>query len=232
MNRAELKFSDSPPNNFVFVKPQTEEPFDDSQILDRLSTHGVKELSELFTRMNDNLCRMVANRIHPRLQQRLDPADIVQETYIRAMKSLDRFLESPKVHPVIWLRLLAKNVAIEIQRKQFRDIRSPNREIVINDSQYDFFTEQLADSMPSMLSKVSAQEMSQKVEFLITSLSENDQEILEMRHKDQMSLVDIATALSISNESAKKRYQRAFARFREVTKSLVDSQSHIRQAPR
>jgi RNA polymerase sigma-70 factor (ECF subfamily) len=232
MSRAELKFSAVPPTTVVFVKPQSEEPLDDSQILDRLSTHGAKELSELFTRMNDSLCRMVANRIHPRLQQRIDPADIIQETYIRAMKSLDRFLESPKVHPVIWLRLLAKNVAIEIQRKQFRDIRSPNREIVINDSQYDFFAEQLADSMPSMLSKVSAQEMSQKVECLITSLSENDQEILEMRHKDQMSLVDIATALSISTESAKKRYQRAFARFREVTKSLVDSQSHIRQAPR
>jgi RNA polymerase sigma-70 factor (ECF subfamily) len=76
--------------------------------------------------------------------------------------------------------------------------------------------------MPSILSRISEAELSRKVESLIEKMGDNDREILEMRHKDEMSLVQIAEILSIPVETAKKRYQRALARFREFASSLLN----------
>lgn len=198
------------------------DPLEDSQILNRLQSKGAEELSALFSRMQDNLRAMISARLDNRLRSRVDASDIVQETYIRALRRLDQYLASPKVHPVIWLRLLGKNLLIETHRRQFRAIRSPAREIVINDSGYNFIAEQLSVSMPSILSRISEAELSRKVESLIEKMGDNDREILEMRHKDEMSLVQIAEILSIPVETAKKRYQRALARFREFASSLLN----------
>lgn len=197
------------------------DPIEDSQILNRLKADGVEELSHLFSNQRDNLRAMISARLNDKLHSRVDASDIVQETYIRALKSLDQYLASPKVHPVIWLRLLCKNLVIETHRQQFRGIRSPAREIVVNDSRCEFITEQLSDSMPSVLSIISREELAKKVEILIEQMGDNDREILEMRHKDEMTLVQIAETLSIPIETAKKRYQRALARFRAFASSLI-----------
>jgi RNA polymerase sigma-70 factor (ECF subfamily) len=205
------------------LKPITErDPLEDSQILNRLQAEGPDELSRLFGHMRDNLRAMISARLDTRLHSRVDASDIVQETYIRALKSLDQYLSNPKIHPVIWLRLLGKNLLCETHRQQFRAIRSPAREIVMDDSRCNFIAEQISESMPSILSRISEAELSRKVESLIEKMGDNDREILEMRHKDEMSLVQIAEILSIPVETAKKRYQRALARFRDFASSLLN----------
>ncbi len=51
-------------------------------------------------------------------------------------------------------------------------------------------------------------------------MSPMDREIIDMRHVDELSMQEAANALDISLEAAKKRYQRALARFRELTAGL------------
>lgn len=211
------------PSNIGPVIPlvHDRDSMEDSQILNRLRARGAEELTELFSSMRDNLRAMITARLDSRLHSRVDSSDIVQETYIRALKSLDHYLDSPTIHPVVWLRLLCKNLVAETHRQQFRAIRSPAKEMVVNDSGYDFIAEQLSDSMPSVLSRISQSELARKVEGLIEQLGVNDREILEMRHKDELTLVQIAEMLSIPIETAKKRYQRALARFRDFASSLI-----------
>lgn len=218
-NSVPISTANVPENGFAIQAVR--DPLEDSQILTRLQKGGAEELTDLFAHMRDNLKAMISNRLDMRLHSRVDASDIVQETYIRALKSLSQYLASPTVHPVVWLRLLGKNLLAETHRQQFRSIRSPNREILANDSRYDFISEQLADSMPSILSRISNEELSRKVVNLIETMGDNDREILEMRHKDEMTLVEIAAVLGIPVETAKKRYQRALARFREFAGSLL-----------
>lgn len=219
-NSIPMSNSTAPEKGVTVIRER--DPLEDSQILNRLQENGSEELTQLFAHMRNNLKAMISNRLDMRLHSRVDASDIVQETYIRALKSLSQYLASPTVHPVVWLRLLGKNLLAETHRQQFRSIRSPNREILANDSRCDFISEQLADSMPSILSRISNEELSRKVVLLIETMGDNDREILEMRHKDEMTLVEIAKVLDIPVETAKKRYQRALARFREFAGSLVN----------
>ncbi len=61
---------------------------------------------ELLERYRGRLRRMVALRLDPRLQGRVDASDVIQEGYLDAMRRLDEFIRDPSVPFYIWLRFL------------------------------------------------------------------------------------------------------------------------------
>lgn len=56
---------------------------------------------------HDRLRRMVALRLDPRLQGRIDPSDVLQETYLEAVRQLAVYLRNPVLPFFLWLRQLA-----------------------------------------------------------------------------------------------------------------------------
>lgn len=195
---------------------------DASRVLSRLKEGGVPELTTLFMQHRDSLRKVIALRLDPRLYARVDASDIVQETYVRAVKALSAYLSAPTIHPVVWLRLIGKRLVAETHRKHFRNKRSPDHELAFN-LYDDPLVNHLADSLPSAGSVVADREILSKIQRLMHQLPLNDREILEMRHLESMSITEISTSLDISYESAKKRYQRAFQRFRKMAGSMIDS---------
>ena len=145
----------------------------------------------------------------------------MQDTDLRAVKNLESYLAAPKVHPVVWLRLIGKHLVAETHRRHFRAKRDPNQEARDNVNRH--LANQLTDSMPSVVAKLSQAELVEKVMQRIDKLPDNDREILEMRHTDEMSLKQISKTLDISIDAAKKRYYRALDRFREISKDIVES---------
>ena len=61
---------------------------------------------ELLERYGGRLRRMVALRLDPRLQGRVDASDVIQEGYLDAMRRLEEFIRDPSVPFYIWLRFL------------------------------------------------------------------------------------------------------------------------------
>ena len=49
-------------------------------------------IAELLERYRSRLSRMVALRLDPRLQGRVDASDVIQEGYLAAMRRLDEFI--------------------------------------------------------------------------------------------------------------------------------------------
>ena len=76
--------------------------------ISRLRTSGTEELSELFEANRNNLRTLISKRIQGALAARFDASDIIQETFIRANKQLRTYLQSPQIHPVVWIRILCK----------------------------------------------------------------------------------------------------------------------------
>src|SRR4051794_22582981 len=61
----------------------------------------------LIDRYHGRLRRMIVARLDPRLRGRLDPSDILQETYIEAFARLPGYAREPRMPIFLWLRFLA-----------------------------------------------------------------------------------------------------------------------------
>src|SRR6516164_5675303 len=70
----------------------------------------------LLEQHNGRLRRMVEFRLDPRLQGRLDPSDVLQETYLEASRQLDDYLSNPVLPFFLWLRQLAGNRLFKLHR--------------------------------------------------------------------------------------------------------------------
>ncbi len=76
-------------------------------------------------------------------------------------------------------------------------------------------------TLPS--SMVDRREDSARVRKAIDSMDEMDREVLVLRHFDEMSNIDIAELLGISQEAARNRYLWALTRLREKLMDDLES---------
>jgi RNA polymerase sigma-70 factor (ECF subfamily) len=137
------------------------------------------------------------------------------------MRGLPTFLEAPNVHPVVWLRLIGKHLVAETHRRHFRAKRSPDREAPNVDNDNELVVNHIADSIQSVHTAIAREELVIKVRQLFTQMSDQDRDVLEMRHTEGLGLIEIARVLGISLDAAKKRYYRALARFRDVAAEII-----------
>ena len=56
-------------------------------------------------------------RLDPKLRPRLDPADIVQEAYLEAMRRLEAFLDNPPMPFKLWLRQITLDRVLMMRRR-------------------------------------------------------------------------------------------------------------------
>jgi RNA polymerase sigma-70 factor (ECF subfamily) len=174
---------------------------------------GVSGLGQLFEHERAHLRRFLERRINRKIASRLDASDVIQEVFFRAQQALPAYLSNPVIPPLIWLRHLSVQVLCEVHRKQFRGIRSPDRE----ENQFDkLLVTSLSQSSMSISSKVEKLDLQAKIRAKLVELNQIDREVLEMRHVDGYSLAEIAKMLDIQLETIKKRYYRALKRFKDM----------------
>lgn len=190
---------------------------DSSTVLRRLRTHGLQELTELFENNRSGLRAIVQGRIRGKLAARFDASDIVQESYIRATNQLAKYLESPEIHPVVWLRIICRQLLSEAVRKNMRGRRSPALEVSCGEQ---YIAESISDSLESVGAIMAREELYAKVSDAVTRLNDTERTILEMRHREDMTFPEIAEALEMKMETAKKRYYRALAKIQKTFQVL------------
>jgi RNA polymerase sigma-70 factor (ECF subfamily) len=178
-------------------------------------------LAALFSEQQPRLRRWVESRLNPRLNGRMSASDIVQEIYLDAEKRLDHFRQRPELPFRVWLRLLADQRIVEVQRlhlgAQARDVRrevglgqtSPNSSAV-------GLAQRLADDLTSPSSAAIRQEILDLLVQAIDGMDPLDREVLTLRHFDELTNDEIALYLSIPKGTASKRYVRALGRLRMI----------------
>ena len=184
-----------------------------SSAIQRLKTNGVDELAQLFVKNRDSLRAMLDCRIRGRLAARFDASDVIQESYIRAKQRLQAYLNSPTIPPVVWLRIVCKQILTESIRKNLRIRRSPEFEIYNSGDQ--LIVERIADSLHSVTEAMARKELVRIVSEILKTMNRIDREIIEMRHNEGLSFPKIAELTDLKMETAKKRYYRAIEKFRE-----------------
>ena len=187
----------------------------------QLARRGDKAaIDQLLDRHRDRLKRMVTVRMDDRLSARFDPSDVVQETLINATRLLPRFLEERPLPFYPWLRQIAWQRLLDLHRRHLhaesRSVASEASWTVSNDSIVTLARQLVAsDTSPSR--RVVRNELRDRVRQALERISQDDNDLLLMRHLEQLKVAEIAAVLKVSESAVKSRLRRSLVRLqREI----------------
>lgn len=189
--------------------------------------HGDHEvLGELFSRYSDRLRTMIELRMDPRVGGRLDASDVLQETYIQALKSFASYDPTETSSFYLWLRLIALRTLSHQHRFHLRaQARDARREVRFYRENLPYATSQmLAAQLLGQITTPSEAavraERKAKLKEALDSMRTSEREIVALRHFEQLSSAEAAEVLGIEERAASKRHVRAMLKLREILKSV------------
>jgi RNA polymerase sigma-70 factor (ECF subfamily) len=178
--------------------------------------------SLLLQRHRDALRRLVHMRLDRKIQQRVDASDIVQDVLLEANRRLRDYLNDPVMPFHLWLRHIARDRIIDAHRRHRASAkRSVDREQTmasrnLSDQSAADLTSQLRDEQLTPATAATMTEMRRQFEAAVAHLNPQDQQIVRMRHFQQMSNQQAASALGLSMPAASMRHMRAMRRLRQL----------------
>jgi RNA polymerase sigma-70 factor (ECF subfamily) len=188
------------------------------RLLDGATRGDAKAREALLQLFRDELRRMVAARLDPRIAGRVDPSDVVQDTLVEASGRLDKYLVERPLPYFAWLRQLAGERIIDAHRRhvgaQRRSILRERHVVGIPDKSAVELVSRLFADESSPSDRLARKERDQRIMEALASLKEKDREILVMRHLEQLGTAAIALALGISEGAVKSRLLRSVLRLR------------------
>ena len=167
---------------------------------------------------------MVAFRLDPRLRGRVDASDVMQEINIAASTHINDYLAESTVPLFMWLRGIASNKLLEIHRHHLgTPMRDARREIATHRGDFLGATSaaiaaQLSGHATRPSEAAIRAEAKRQLEDALENMDPLDREVLALRHFEQMTNVEIARVLGISETAASNRFVRALKRLKEILK--------------
>jgi RNA polymerase sigma-70 factor (ECF subfamily) len=177
-----------------------------------------KALEELFARHRAYLWQLVEVRLEPALRSRVDASDVVQDTLAMASRRFDEFFLRRPATFRLWLRQTALERLVEARRRHLAHKRDARRDISITDASSMAIARRLQqdDADRSLVQG----ELAKQVRGALGKLSEQDQEILLLRHAEGLTNIESAEVLGIDPSAASKRHGRAVRRLAKVLRSV------------
>jgi RNA polymerase sigma-70 factor (ECF subfamily) len=190
---------------------------DTDELLDRSAEGDEGARGQLLERHRRRLRLMVAVRLDPRLARRVDPSDVVQEALAEAAGRLDRYLRERPLPFYPWLRRLAWERLLALQRRHLHaGRRSVGREEppgLADESALELAERVLArGSGPS--GQAQRAELRARVRAALAALPERDREVLVLRYLEGLPNADAAAVLGVSEGALRVRHVRAIERLR------------------
>jgi RNA polymerase sigma-70 factor (ECF subfamily) len=179
-------------------------------------------VDELLGQFRDPLRRAIDLRLDPVLARRVDASDIVQDVLLEANLRLADYLKNPTMPFALWLRHLAQDRIIDTHRRhRLAQRRSVDREQPIarpawaEDSDASLVAH-LIDPEHTPASEAIQAELARKLTAAVHQLSEDDREVILLRHHEQLSNQEVSQVLGLTEAAASMRYLRALRRLRVV----------------
>ena len=199
----------------------------ESEDLLRRAADGDRDaVAALFARHRDRLEQMVLLRLDRRLQSRLDPADVLQETYLEAARRIAEVARTPSTSVYVWLRFLAGQKLVDLTRHHLGSkMRDAGQEISLHrgalpQASSVSLAAQLLGRFTSPSRAAIRAETQLRVQEALNSLDPIDREVLALRHFELMTNGEVAQVLGLSKAAASNRYVRALKRLKEILSTV------------
>jgi RNA polymerase sigma-70 factor, ECF subfamily len=195
---------------------------DTQQLIDQARAGDEEAVDRLLARHRAAVRKLVQLRMDPQLARRVDASDIAQDVLVEAHRRLKRYLKDPQLPFHLWLRQMAKDRLIDAHRRhRVAARRSLDREQPLDvhlprDASTRNIALEICDGQLTPAAEATWRELRRRFEEACRALEPQDQEIVVMRHFEQLSNSEVATALGLSPQAASMRYLRAMRRLRDL----------------
>ena len=178
-------------------------------------TAALGRLLELYRNYLNLLARLHVDR---RLQGKIDPGDLVQETFLEAHRDFDQFRGQSEAEFAAWIRrILATNLANLVRSYYGTQRRDPHLERNLADA-LNRSSQALDCGLVAVQSSPSQQAAKREMAVLLADalrqLPENYRDVILLRHIEGLKFPEVAERLGRSEEGVKKTWARALARLR------------------
>jgi len=193
----------------------------------RLADGDTIVFGELFTKHRPRLWQIIHFRLSDKIRGRVDPDDVVQEVYLEAEKRLRHYVDGDFPSLFLWLRLVVGQTLSKIHRTHLqtesrtvlREAGSGRSDLWGNTSLC--LSQRFIAHMTSPSQVAVKGELIGEVRQAIDGMSEMDQEVLALRHFEELTNQEVAIELGIKPKAASIRYMRALERLRGVLEQLA-----------
>jgi RNA polymerase sigma-70 factor (ECF subfamily) len=174
-------------------------------------------LLELYRRYLGVLARVEIGR---RLQGKVDPSDLVQETFLEAHRAFPRFEGSTERQFLAWVRqILAGRVAHLVRHyvgTQGRDVRLEQDLAAQLDQSSHLLDGGLISDGSSPAQLASGREQSVLLADAIARLPEDYRDVIVLRHLEGLTFPEVATRMEKTQDSVEKLWVRGLTRLRKL----------------
>jgi RNA polymerase sigma-70 factor (ECF subfamily) len=194
--------------------------------VERATRGDQRAWAELLSAHRARLRRMVALRLDPRLQGRVDPSDVIQEAYIDASRRLPEYRDDPEVPFYLWLRfLVAQRMTDQHRRHLGASARDVGREVSLYRGAMPragtaMLAAQLLGELTSPSEAAVRAERKLRLQEALNAMEPIDREVVILRNYERMTNGEAARVLNLDKSAATKRYIRAIIRLKGILGSM------------
>ncbi len=197
---------------------------DPEQLLSLARMGDGDALGRLLELYRGYLALLARLQIGRRLQGKVDPADLVQETFLEAHRHFPLFAGLTEAEFVHWLRqILAGRLAKVVRRylgTRQRDARLERQLAVELDQSSRCLDRGLVAPQSSPSQQAARREQSVLLADALEQLPADYREVLLLRHLEELSFPDVARRMGRTTEAVKKLWARALARLRQTLEEV------------
>jgi RNA polymerase sigma-70 factor (ECF subfamily) len=199
-----------------------DETTDNEVLLERALSGDCGALAELFHRHRSRLEQMVRLRMDRRLQGRLDPSDVVQETYLDVTRRFPEYVADPALPFFLWIRFLTGQRLVDLHRQHLKaKMRNAGLEVSLNRGEIPRASSaSLAELLLGRLTSASRAairaETQLRVQESLNAMDPIDREVLVLRHFEMLSNEETAQVLGLKPSAASNRHLRALKRLKDI----------------
>jgi RNA polymerase sigma-70 factor (ECF subfamily) len=189
-------------------------------------------VAALFALYRDRLEQMVRLRMDRRLQGRIDPADVLQDTFLEAVRRVSEFARNPTTSTYLWLRTLTGQKLVDLTRRHLGSkMRDAGQEISLYrgplpQASSVSLAAQLLGRFTSPSQAGIRAETQLRVQEALNSMDPIDREVLALRHFELLSNGEVAHVLGLSKAAASNRYVRALKRMKQILSGVPVRRAH------
>jgi RNA polymerase sigma-70 factor, ECF subfamily len=203
------------------MKPSAEP--DPEELLRQAQAGSGAALGRLLEMYRNYLAVLARLQIGRRLQGKTDPADLVQETFLKAHRDFASFHGHSEGEFVNWLRrILATNLAQLVRRylgTKRRDLRL-ERELAVELDQSSRLLDgglvapQKSPSSPSR--QAMRREQAVRLADALGQLPEHYREVMVLHHLEGLTLSEVARRMQRTDDSVEKLWARGLIQLRRI----------------